>query len=319
MSSDSAIRDHQAWLGYLQPDGLVVSPAALSDAQVLLDRGTLSQLQQDFLPFAAEVELNEETIFAITDFTSFVREFLEWPDECLFGVDAARPLPDSLTVPRSRRRCAQARPSRRRLCHRRVLLRRQGPRTAGTSKPAARRLHSAGFRCGCLPEDGYRHRRASQRSIPRSPVSLGDRVSRIDALSLAENFLNQAKNLAPDDPLVDNERAYLLFRQAIENPAGINAPNLVQEATASLQDLIARRGALDEYPYHVLGSQGLSWARRGNPGRQERAGYLRALVRHLEDACKQHPRSKDLKQLYQDVQRELLGLATSPANRTSSK
>jgi hypothetical protein len=99
MAADPAIRDHQAWLGYLQPDGLVVSAAALSDAQVLLDRGTLSQLQQDFLPFAAEVELNEETTLAITDFTAFVREFLEWPDACLFGVDVARPLPDSLTVP----------------------------------------------------------------------------------------------------------------------------------------------------------------------------------------------------------------------------
>ena len=26
---DPAFLDHQAWLGYLQPDGLVVSPAAL--------------------------------------------------------------------------------------------------------------------------------------------------------------------------------------------------------------------------------------------------------------------------------------------------
>ena len=38
MSTDHAIRDHKAWLGYLQPDGLVVSPAALVDSQVLLNR-----------------------------------------------------------------------------------------------------------------------------------------------------------------------------------------------------------------------------------------------------------------------------------------
>ena len=33
-------------------------------------------------------------------------------------------------------------------------------------------------------------------------------------LSLAENFLNQAHGLAPDDPFVETERAYLMFSQA---------------------------------------------------------------------------------------------------------
>ena len=32
MSDDFYAQDHQAWLDYLQPDGLVVSPAALVDA-----------------------------------------------------------------------------------------------------------------------------------------------------------------------------------------------------------------------------------------------------------------------------------------------
>ena len=32
------MRDHKAWLGYVQQEGLVVSPAALVDAQVVLDR-----------------------------------------------------------------------------------------------------------------------------------------------------------------------------------------------------------------------------------------------------------------------------------------
>jgi len=99
MATDPAVRDHQAWLGYLQPDGLVVSAPALVDAQVLLDRGTLSQLQQDFLPFAVEAELNDATVVAIADFPAFVREFLGWPEEYLFGLDPSRPLPDVLTVP----------------------------------------------------------------------------------------------------------------------------------------------------------------------------------------------------------------------------
>lgn len=98
MSVDYSIRDHKAWLGYIQPDGLVVSPAALVDAQVLLDRNTLP-LQERFLPFVAEIERDgDEPVVAIADFVKFVREFLEWPDDCLYGLDESRPLPESLFV-----------------------------------------------------------------------------------------------------------------------------------------------------------------------------------------------------------------------------
>jgi hypothetical protein len=47
-SSDPAIRDHQEWLGYLQPNGLVVSPQVLFDQQVIIDRSALADLQRAF-------------------------------------------------------------------------------------------------------------------------------------------------------------------------------------------------------------------------------------------------------------------------------
>jgi hypothetical protein len=98
MPVDYSIRDHKAWLGYIQPDGLVVSPAALVDAQVLLDRNTLP-LQERFLPFATEIERDgADPVMAIADFPNFVREFLEWPDDCLYGLDESRPLPESLII-----------------------------------------------------------------------------------------------------------------------------------------------------------------------------------------------------------------------------
>lgn len=50
MADDYSLRDHQAWLGYLQPDGLVVSPAALVDSQVILPRDVREE-QQQFLEF----------------------------------------------------------------------------------------------------------------------------------------------------------------------------------------------------------------------------------------------------------------------------
>src|SRR6267143_7113273 len=98
MPADSLVRDHQTWLGYLQPDGLVVSPAALVDSQAILDRNTLP-LQERFLTFVEEVEIEDEKeAVAIRDFIPFVRDFLEWPEEFVFGINGDRPIPESLIV-----------------------------------------------------------------------------------------------------------------------------------------------------------------------------------------------------------------------------
>ena len=98
MSNDAPIRDHKAWLGYVQQDGLVVSPTALVDAQVVLDRNTLP-MQERFLPFTKEVTDNDDSeIIVIADFPKFAREFLGWPKDCLYGLDSALSLPDALTV-----------------------------------------------------------------------------------------------------------------------------------------------------------------------------------------------------------------------------
>ncbi|MGD1001488.1 MAG: tyrosine-type recombinase/integrase, partial [Candidatus Brocadiia bacterium] len=98
MASDPAIRDHQAWLGYLQPDGLVVSPAALVDSQALLNRN-VAPLQQRFLECVQEVEIRDQEVMVVRDPRAFVRGFLEWPDECLVGQDAQHPVPDALKIP----------------------------------------------------------------------------------------------------------------------------------------------------------------------------------------------------------------------------
>ena len=98
MAIDPAIRDHQAWLGYLQPDGLVVSPAALVDLQVILPRDTLP-LQERFLEFVEEVPLrDDETSPAVADFAAFARDFLGWPEEYLHGLTPEQPVPDALRV-----------------------------------------------------------------------------------------------------------------------------------------------------------------------------------------------------------------------------
>lgn len=88
-----SLEAHKRWLGYLQPDGLVVSAAAL------VDKGHYYQEAQrqrqieliDHLSTAQRYE--EETgIVEVTDFKTFAIEFLQWPAQ--EWVDAAD-LPDA--------------------------------------------------------------------------------------------------------------------------------------------------------------------------------------------------------------------------------
>ena len=98
MATDFAIRDHQSWLGYLQPEGLVVSPAALVDAQVVLDANVAAR-QHQFLSFVQDVPKGDDTVPAIVNLQKLLLEFLEWPEERLLGSSTANPIPESLKVP----------------------------------------------------------------------------------------------------------------------------------------------------------------------------------------------------------------------------
>ena len=98
MAEDAALKDHQAWIGYLQPDGLVVSAAALVDSGVVIDRGKLAEHQQAFAVFTHEIDIDDKSARAITNPADFLCGFLEWRKEYLAGLDGI-PIPDELSVP----------------------------------------------------------------------------------------------------------------------------------------------------------------------------------------------------------------------------
>lgn len=131
----------------------------------------------------------------------------------------------------------------------------------------------------------------------------------IGLVSLAENFLNQAMSLASDDPFVRTEYAYLLLRKASEAPGRLDAQKLVDDALTILHNLIAARGKIDSYPYHVLGAQGLSWARRGIVDPVEKARFLRSLVEAVTEGTRHHKSRTELVTLLADLQKELLSMA----------
>jgi len=130
----------------------------------------------------------------------------------------------------------------------------------------------------------------------------------------AENFLSQALSLAPEDYRVETAYAYMQLRKASEEPHRADASALAESALDRLETVIQYRGSVDVYPYHVLGSQGLSWARRAGLQPLEFRALLERLLRNVEDGLKKHSGSRELQKLHSDLRREYLmtTVASSP-------
>lgn len=135
-------------------------------------------------------------------------------------------------------------------------------------------------------------------------VEIGD-------LSLAEVFLNSASSLAPaNDTFVVTELAYLRLKKASEAPNTLAARTAAEGALKDLESVIAASGKNDSYPFHVYGSQGLKWARRGPHSEEERRALLVRLRNLVGEGTRLHPHAIDLRHLHQDLVREVLLQAT---------
>ena len=93
------IDDHKAWLGYLQPDGLVVTAQTLADSGVQIDRGQLAALQEQFKSLLTALPLGTENeALGVADLPQFCESFLGWQPGYLVGAGAASPIPDELII-----------------------------------------------------------------------------------------------------------------------------------------------------------------------------------------------------------------------------
>ena len=101
-TKDPILADHLAWLGYVQPEGLVVSAPALVDSQVVIDRAALPDLQRRLAEHVSSLAITDsdtgDTVAGVADLPRFLTEFLGWPADLLVGWDVARPLPPELSV-----------------------------------------------------------------------------------------------------------------------------------------------------------------------------------------------------------------------------
>ncbi len=128
-------------------------------------------------------------------------------------------------------------------------------------------------------------------------------------LDLARNYLNQSSGLNSSDPLVKLSLAHLSFKEAIANPNTEQAHQSAKGAYDGIIQLINERGKKDPYPYHVLGTQGLRWAKTGIKNDESRKDYLENLWDIMKKGVKAHPRLDKLKNLRQKLHEEVLNFS----------
>jgi hypothetical protein len=135
-----------------------------------------------------------------------------------------------------------------------------------------------------------------------------------DDLRAAQNFLEQAKSLAPDDYRVQTEWAYMVLKRAVLNASEPDAREHADEAFEELEDAILRRGDSDAYPFHIMGSQGLAWVAAAPESREDKLATLARIRGVVADGRRRHPHDPYIQQL--DAQLENLylkvGAVTAP-------
>lgn len=95
MAKDPGTVAHQQWLGYVQPEGLVVSIPALLDANARLNQNIAPEHNRFLQALPSN---NGEPVPQISNFPEFVRAVFDWPLEDLYGSSGSPPVPDSLQV-----------------------------------------------------------------------------------------------------------------------------------------------------------------------------------------------------------------------------
>ena len=94
MHDDTLIDAHKEWLGYVQPIGVLVAPAALVHRGIIPDRHVAPL--QERLDAATRASSDAEPL--VSDFAEFATSLLGWEHRDLAGAPGGPPLPDDLIV-----------------------------------------------------------------------------------------------------------------------------------------------------------------------------------------------------------------------------
>ena len=131
------------------------------------------------------------------------------------------------------------------------------------------------------------------------------------SLGLAENFLQQAKSIEPNDFYIDAEIAYLQLKKAISAPQHTSSQSWVDSAIETLSFIASTKHGQRAHVAHIAGSQGLIWVQVSGISGTEKQQFLERILRLVEKALPDD-RKQILPSLARDIQRELLLMAALP-------
>jgi hypothetical protein len=125
----------------------------------------------------------------------------------------------------------------------------------------------------------------------------------------AKQFIDQAMSMNGDDALVRTEWAHMTLKRASLRPEEPISSEAAETAFVELDELIASRGLRDYHPFHIYGSQGMKWSRRGPLSLEDQKRLLERLRAVVDRGLGLHPDQKELQQLRRDLETEYLSKA----------
>jgi hypothetical protein len=132
-------------------------------------------------------------------------------------------------------------------------------------------------------------------------------------ITLAENFLDQARQLAPDAYIVQTAWAHMNLVQALKDVNATSAKPRAENAIRELEDVVNRHPVGTPNTYHVLGTWGMEWAKKAPLAPADKTNLLKRLLDTVEKGSIGDPQNVLLESLEKDLRREWLMTATSPA------
>jgi hypothetical protein len=130
-------------------------------------------------------------------------------------------------------------------------------------------------------------------------------------LRLAEPYLGRALVMGGDDLRVHVEYALLLYRKALSGEWPTEAGSFAREARSKLEDLVAKYGSQNPYPYHVLIKQETAWLEMSISDPQARYGELLNLRLIANEALRHHSHDAMIRRVAKDLERAFLDLAVA--------
>lgn len=122
-------------------------------------------------------------------------------------------------------------------------------------------------------------------------------------LVLAENFLRQARVIAPDDVLIDTAWAMLLLKKALNDLQGMDAHALVEEAFGILKPIMRDTTSNSPHTFAIYLNFGLRWLREQRLGNEEQRLLRDELLYFGRVGAALHPRQPDVQEAWGSVQR----------------